>query len=708
MQIIQSIRDKGAAITIAVIAISLIGFILMDTGNNKMFGSSRSTSIAKVNGESIDISEFNVKVEEAEIAEKQNQNQFQAPRTIYQIKDQVWNTLVALKIFYAEAAKLGIDFTPEEMRAFLLSTEQGNPFMQAQGFLDSSTGRPDPIKVSQQLKEIKKPNNQDRGFFNSQIDAQRQASIVGKYNGLLNAAAYYPAWMQERDNINSKNFATVSYVSIPYSVIPDSTVTVSDADVESYVNKHKKLFKQEAGRMISYVIFNQKPLAEDSIRTKDEIESLKAPFAAITDSTASMFFAKNNSKTNFEDVYKPKSQIGIANFDSILKQPVGSVAGPLLNGGNYSLVKVFGSKPLPDSVKARHILFPTKDAQGQPVDDAAAKKMADSILALIKGGASFDALARQYGSDGTRDKGGDLGTFGFGAMTGKFNDFCFGKPVGTLDIVKTEFGYHVTEIVSQKNFNPAYKVAIFSKEIVTGENTLNAATQAAIKLSATKKLKDFDAYRSKNGIEKTTIPNIIKETDDQVGQLTGARQLVMWAYGAKAGDVSEPFLIDDNQVVAVVERVFEEGTQDVKSARPLAERAIKNKKIAEMIIKKIGSNPTLEAAATAYGVQVQAAGADSTIIYNAPGVNGLNEPKLAGAAFNKENLSKPSSPIEGSTGVYLIKTNSIGSKNPDTPEEAAQKAKSQITTLRQLVTANWYEGLKNQATIKDYRGKVSY
>jgi hypothetical protein len=146
MQIIQGIREKGAAITIVVIAISLIGFILMDSGNNKMFGSSTSTDIAIVNGESIDLLDFNAKVEEAVQAEKQNQNQFQQPRTTYQIKDQVYNTMVALKIFYAEATKLGISFTPEEMRVFLYSTDQANPFMQGQGFLDSLTGRPDHSK----------------------------------------------------------------------------------------------------------------------------------------------------------------------------------------------------------------------------------------------------------------------------------------------------------------------------------------------------------------------------------------------------------------------------------------------------------------------------------------------------------------------------------------------------------------------------------
>ena len=50
MQIIQSIRDKGAAIVIVVIALSLIGFILMDAkqGSNQLFGA-QSNNVGEIN-----------------------------------------------------------------------------------------------------------------------------------------------------------------------------------------------------------------------------------------------------------------------------------------------------------------------------------------------------------------------------------------------------------------------------------------------------------------------------------------------------------------------------------------------------------------------------------------------------------------------------------------------------------------------------------
>ena len=110
MQIIQGIRDKGAAIVIVVIALSLIGFILMDAkqGSGKMFGSS-SSSIGKVNGSSIEQAEFSKRIKQKEEQEEQRSGQKTTIVRSAQIRQEVWDQMVAEKIFYAESEKLGID-----------------------------------------------------------------------------------------------------------------------------------------------------------------------------------------------------------------------------------------------------------------------------------------------------------------------------------------------------------------------------------------------------------------------------------------------------------------------------------------------------------------------------------------------------------------------------------------------------------------------
>jgi peptidyl-prolyl cis-trans isomerase D len=707
MQIIQGIREKGAAIVIVVIALSLIGFILMDAkqgGNNYNAGSG---SIGKVNGRAIEQTEFSKKVNNLELQDEQQSGQKPNTARSAQIREQVWNQIVAERVFYAEADKLGIEFTSKELDYILKSNDPANPLMQERSMLDPATGRLDMSKVGPALANIKKLKGEQWDVFNAQvIEPQKLTSISTKYFALLNASAYYPTWMEEKDARESREFASISYVQIPYQVISDSTIKVTDAEIEAYVKEHKDLFKQEAGRMISYVGFSQLPSAADSARTRAAVESLRDAFAKETNDRT--FLARNASAIDFDTNYVPKAKIQSSFVDSITRMPVGSVYGPYIENKNYVLAKMLGSKTIPDSAHVRHILISTVDGQtGQPLmEDSVAKKRADSIYAAINAGANFAMLAMQYSSDGSKDKGGDLGTFGYGAMVPEFNKFSFEKPVGSKGVVRTQFGYHIMEVLGQKGASPAYKIGFLAKEIFATEETINKASNDAVRLSSIKDLKKFDEYVQKNGLTKISAPALIKENDASIGQMQDARALVRWVFEAKKGDISDPMPVGDQFVVAVVDKVYKEGTQDVETARPLAENSIREEKKAAMIIKNLGTNPTLETAAAKYQKEILTAGADSSITFKSQIITGIgNEPKLIGAIFNKANLNKVAAPVAGKSGVYVFKVNGISEKAQDPLEDKAQVRMQQIVALRNQAVSNWFEGLKKKATIKDNRSE---
>ena len=297
-------------------------------------------------------------------------------------------------------------------------------------------------------------------------------------------------------------------------------------------------------------------------------------------------------------------------------------------------------------------------------------------------------------------------TFDYGTMVPEFNDFCFGKPVGSRDVVKTQFGYHIIEVLSQKGSGTVYRTAFLGKEIMASEATINKSSLDATKLSAEKDIKKIDAYLQKNNLSKISEASLIKENDSRIGQMLDARQLVRWAFEAKQGDVSDPFSIGEQFVVAILDKVEKEGVQDVQTARPMAERSIREEKKAAEIIKKLGANPTLETAAAAYNKQVMSAGADSSITFNATLIPNIGpETKLIGASFNKENQGKVSSPIIGKTGVYLVKVNGIGEKAAESPEKAIETRTQTINNLRNQAGTGWFDDIKKRASIKDNRSK---
>ena len=102
----------------------------------------------------------------------------------------------------------------------------------------------------------------------------------------------------------------------------------------------------------------------------------------------------------------------------------------------------------PEQVRASHILF---KVEGK--DEAAVRKQAEGVLAKVKGGADFAALAKQFSEDDqSKASGGDLDFFGRGAMTQEFEDAAWALEVGkTSEIVKSPFGLHIIKVTDKKS-----------------------------------------------------------------------------------------------------------------------------------------------------------------------------------------------------------------------------------------------------------------
>lgn len=92
----------------------------------------------------------------------------------------------------------------------------------------------------------------------------------------------------------------------------------------------------------------------------------------------------------------------------------------------------------PEQVKARHILVPDM-------------KTAQKVEADLKSGKDFAAEAKQYSIDpGSKDKGGELGTFRRGQMVPAFDKAAFSLPVNQISQpVKSPFGYHIIQVESR-------------------------------------------------------------------------------------------------------------------------------------------------------------------------------------------------------------------------------------------------------------------
>jgi peptidyl-prolyl cis-trans isomerase D len=709
MSIIQQIRDKAAVLLTGLIALSLIGFLVQDAfvgGGSGLFSGSTS-SVGTINGKDIDVVEFNAKVNMAEQGYR-NQGMQSNEMMTQNIVESIWNGYIQDELVRSETEKIGLSLTSKELGNLLFSDNAPQEFKQL--FTNQQTGLYDVQAARNWFNNLKKSKKaEDLKMVNDQlINPLYTRLLTDKYNSLFSQGSYVPRWMVDKMSADNSSFSAFVYVAIPYATISDSlaSLKVTDAEIDEYVRKHKDEFKQEKSRSISYVVFDANPSPADTAALLNQLSTLRSDFESTPDAKA--FVTRNNSAIAFYDGFSLKNRLQMVSKDQIIAMPVGSVIGPYLDGGNYVLAKKLETRRLPDSVLCRHILVGTIDPRTgqQRRDDSTASRKADSIFAAIKSGADFRSLAATQSDDeGSKNNGGE---YNFSSLdmnlAPEFRDFIFNKNVGDRDIVKTSFGYHIIEVLNQRNFDEAYKMAYLSKKIVASPETDNAASSAATQFAGnSRNQKAFEEHVNKMKLNKRVADNI-REMDYSVAGMP-SRALVKWIFENKTGTVSEPFDMKTSYIVVLITGSYEEGVQSAAVARTMVEPILRNQKKAAEIAKKAGNAKTLEAIAAATATQI---GRADTVRFSDPFVPNLgSEPKVIGAAFSKKYLSNISGPIEGQNGVYYIKVDQVGAL-PSASADPLQQKRALEMQLKQYASYGTLDALRKAADIVDTRRKAGY
>ena len=691
MSIIQNIRDKGAWIIFTIIVIALVAFVLQD-GIGKQ-GNTTETDLGTVNGVAINKINFEEKLE------IQVQNYASQGVKREQLIGFLWNQEIDRILYINEQEKLGITIGNKELTDVLFGTE--SPFKQE--FTDPNTGEFKVNDAKQAIAQVKKSKNQEQinQIEKLYIEPSIENRLRNKYQALIVKGLQLPTWMVQKQYNESNSIANIDIIGVPYANISDSTIKVTDDEVASYIKENAAAFQvEEASKSINFVGFSAAPTSTDSTSVLNSITALKADFQAAQD--PAVFLNKVGSDLPFYNSFISGKSIQIPNKEAIIAAGVGNAYGPYVDGKNYTIAKVIGVKQWPDSASVRHILITTAGQNGQLVrDDSTAKKLIDSIRFAIAGGASFDAMVLKYSEDaGSKEKGGKYEMFPQAQMVGPFNDFSFDNSVGTKGVVKTDFGYHYIEVLKQTPRSPAYKIAYLSKAILPSSETIGAASAAAAAFAtASKDIKSFNQEAVK--LNKQTFPAVgIKSMDYEIPGLGESRSLVRWVYENDLNSVSEPTEIGDSYFVAIITGEEKAGLASVASAKPQVEGILRDQKKATQIKQSFKGN-TMEAIAASAKTIVQPADSINFNYSLIPGIG--NEPKLVGAAFNKAFLNKPSAPIAGNAGVFVISVKSQGAK---AATQDLVSFESDLLNRTRSVIYRTNIALKKVAKIKDNRMKV--
>ncbi|MED1807223.1 peptidylprolyl isomerase [Bacillus subtilis] len=122
---------------------------------------------------------------------------------------------------------------------------------------------------------------------------------------------------------------------------------------------------------------------------------------------------------------------------------------------------------LKGKIRASHILV-------------ADKKTAEEVEKKLKKGEKFEDLAKEYSTDSSASKGGDLGWFAKDGMIADFSKVAFKLKTGEVsDPVKTQYGYHIIKKTEERGKYDDMKKEL-KPEVLEQKLNDNAAVQEAV------------------------------------------------------------------------------------------------------------------------------------------------------------------------------------------------------------------------------------
>ncbi len=706
MALINTIREKSGW-AVGTVAIGMLLFIVggdLVGGKSNLFGGNDQT-VGEVAGQKVALADYNNALEQAKQAFAAQQQRQPDEQALGYLRDQAWNQTIYRMAFQPEWEKLGLTVTDDEL-VDMVQGENISPGIK-QAFTDQKTGQFDKGRLIEYLKNLDKlpPENQAAWHnFEANLPAER---LANKYNALLKNSVYVTTAEAKRFDAAQNAKASVRYLFVPYASISDSAVKVTDAQLQAYLDKNQSKYKVEDGRSIEYVTIPVVPSKDDSAAVKSGMAELATQFAA---APVDSLFVMSNSEQPYNKAFRSPADLP----EELRKQlplTAGKVYGPYAEAGTYSLYKVSGTGTgAQPAARASHILIKADGAT--PEAKAAAKAKAQDLLNKIKGGADFAAMARQFGTDGTKDQGGDLGWFGQGRMVPEFEKAIFGATsTGLLpNVVETSFGYHIIKITALPT-KQTYQVAEVKKTIAPSDATRETAYTKAQQLKG--EATDLDSFRKLVTKDKTLVKQEALNLDRgarTVNSLQNARDLVRWAFGfnanggeTKVGDISEVYEMGDQYVIAALTGERAKGTATVANVKPELTALVRNELKAKMIMDKLPATGTLEERASKYGPTAQLGTADGLVLGQGMLPNVGVEPLAVGKAFALKP-GQVSGAIQGEQGVLVVAPVSVAT--PPAPTTDFKAIRQQLAQQRsQQQDGKIYEAIKAHANVKDNRTK---
>ena len=664
MAALGKIRQRGITLII-IIGLGLFAFIAEEAFRScSGIKGEAKQQVGEILGKKINVQDFQKLVEEYQDAIKFTmQRDNLSEDELNQVKDQVWQQMVTNHVIEADAKKVGLSVTEQELQNVL--NEGTDPMLAQTPFKNQQTGRFDVTILKQFLDEynkVKTANPQQaeqmKAAYNYWMFVEKnlRSQLLGQkfqalYAGcvLSNKAEAKLAFKDENEE------AQVQLASMAYSSIKDADIKVTDEDLKAKYEELKPMFCQTIEtRDIKYVDYKISASQADRNALNKDMAAYQQQLATAVD--PALVVSKSGSLIPYLGL--PVSSKAYQQYPDIASKidslGVGTTAvTPNAQDNTLNIVRIMSKAQLPDSVQFRQIQV------GAATKEQAATK-ADSIQKALAGGANFEAIAKRYGQTGEKvwftgqqyenstSMNQDNRQYINAIMNGEVN--------GIQNVVLTQ-GNVILQVLDKKAMTTKTTAAIIKKVIDFSKDTRSAAFNKFSEYVAKgATLADLEKNAGKYGYRVQEQKNISTAQHDVVG-VRATREALKWIFEAKEGDISQLYECGDNDhfMVIALTKVHPQGYRswdDAEVKEILKREVIKDKKAEQFMAKLKGVNTI--AAAQAKGAKVSMV---NQITFAAPAfiqATGAAEPALSGAVAATATGKFSKNPVKGNAGVYVF------------------------------------------------------
>lgn len=658
MATLQKIRNRGILLAV-IIGLALLAFIVGDflKSGSSLFQQSKQ-SVGEVDGEKINIMDYQKAIDQMnKIYQIEfGRNDFNEEETA-QIRNAVWENIVNTKLLQLEAEKIGLTVGKEELEDRLIGNNIHPLIQQRRVFADPQTGQFSRNYLLQFYENVfsndiagQDPNqlNDAKDYWLFWENEVKNAILQEKFAALLSKSVSANG-IEGKYNFDARNqSADINYIVQPYYTIPDSTISVSDADIKEKYNKNKELYKQEANRTIKYVSFEVVPLEADFQEAQKWMDNLQEEFKTTNDPIA---LVNQESDISYNGQSYSKQTIPNNLKDFAFSNPKGAIYGPTFDNNTHLMARIIETGIMEsDSINLRHIVLNPKDS-----------KQADSLFNALQKGANFAEAAKKHSlAQQTANNGGEIGWITRNGLDKEILTV-FSKNKNELVKIANSQGIQIFQVIDKTTPRAKVKVAILERKVTPSNQSYsiiyNQAKQFAVTGNTDEK---FEKVANEKGYIIRPAENLLSNTQF-INRIPQSRQVVKWAFEGNKGDVSDVFDCDRQAfVVANITEINKKGYRSIEQVKEqLKSQVIRDKKavaMEERIAQQIQKTPTLEGLATAMNLEIK----------NAPMVNFSSfqfgeagmEAYIIGTASAMPQ-GKVSAPLKGEAGVYVIQPISL-------------------------------------------------